>query len=436
MQYKELFSTLSSGNWGEQDYRPLLGELTLDTQRALESFKPLATGASSGNPIQLIDFFSGAGGMSLGFAALNAVVPAFELLGGCDIDARSAETYSRNFGTPLINRDVLDLAYAPGELDALLDELGYDRARPSILIGCAPCQGFTSHRKRYWNEADDMRNSLIMSFAEIVRRMSPDAIIMENVPEFLSKRYWRYFSAAKSVFEECGYTVKACIYNAAAFGVPQERFRSMVIGMKHDFALPAGYLEPGEYRTVRDAIGALNPVAAGVADPDDAMHKSAAHRPGTIEIIKQVPHNGGSRPTGVGPACLDKVKGFYDVYGRLYWDKPAITITHYARNPASGRYTHPEQDRGLTAREAALLQSFPNGFEFAGKFDDIFRQIGEAVPPMLASAMAAALLIELVSCSPNGAEASLSPDCIDAPVSSSFSSLLAGIKARGGNRQL
>lgn len=141
--------------------------------------------------------------------------------------------------------------------------------------------------------------------------------------------------------------------------------------MKHDFLLPVGFLSPGEYKTVRDAISNLPVVAAGVAPPNDPMHKSASHKQSTIDVIKQVPHNGGNRPIGVGPKCLDKIKGFSDVYGRLYWDKPSITITHYARNPASGRYTHPEQNRGLTAREAALLQSFPFGFEFTGKFDDI-----------------------------------------------------------------
>ena len=114
----------------------------------------------------------------------------------------------------------------------------------------------------------------------------------------------------------------------------------------------------------------------------------------------------------------------------MYWDKPSITITHYARNPASGRYTHPEQDRGLTAREAALLQSFPNGFEFTGKSDDIYRQIGEAVPPLLSSAIAANILIELLSTEPTADELSASPQSIDEPVSSSFSSVIAGIKMK------
>lgn len=425
-----LYSNSISNN-----FRPYSRELTLAVQRSLDEFRPLDSLSYKDNPIQLIDFFSGAGGTSLGFAALNSVVPAFKMLGGCDINEVSATTYSHNFGTPLIHEDITRLAFGDGELESFLTKIGYDSGKPTVMIGCAPCQGFSSHRKKHWNEEDDVRNSLIMAFAEIVKRVQPEVIIMENVPEFLSSRYWKYFSAAKKSYEENGYIVKETIYNAAAFGVPQERFRSIVIGMKKDFVLPEGYLQPAEYRTVRDAIAHLPVVAAGVASPEDKMHKSASHKQSTIDVIRQVPHDGGNRPVGVGPKCLDKTKGFSDVYGRLFWDKPSITITHYARNPASGRYTHPEQDRGLTAREAAILQSFPNGFEFCGKSDDVYRQIGEAVPPMLSSAIAANVLLEMLSVSPTEEELETSPKSITEPVSSSYSSVIAGIKTRGRTKE-
>ena len=430
MDYNSLKVNLSNGRWGTEDFRDLKRSLVKMTQESLASFLPLTREAYYNNPIQVIDFFSGAGGTSLGFAALNNVVPAFKMLGGCDINRVSAETYSRNFGTPIICEDIVRLANEDRALEELLDTIGYDSNKSTVLIGCAPCQGFSSHRKRHWDKEDDVRNSLVMAFASIVRKIMPDVIIMENVPEFLSKKYWHYFSAAKKCYEQLGYTVKEQIYNAASFGVPQDRFRTIVIGMKKEFLLPEGFLKPSEYRTVRDAISKLPTVAAGIADPNDPMHKSAAHKKSTIDVIKQVPHDGGSRPEGIGPACLDRVKGFSDVYGRLYWDKPSITITHYARNPASGRFTHPEQDRGLTAREAALLQSFPNEFEFTGKSDDIYRQIGEAVPPMLSSAIAANVLIELLSIEPNDDEIALSPQSINEPVSSSYSSVIAGIKMK------
>lgn len=417
--------------WGQEDFRENKESLFYSVVEAIRSFTPISAESYKDNPIQLIDFFSGAGGTSLGFAAINNVIPAFKMLGGCDINKVSAQTYSHNYGTYEINQDILELAYEAGKLEALLENLGFEKKKPTVLIGCAPCQGFSSHRKKYWDEEDDVRNSLILAFTHVVEKINPEVIVMENVPEFLSKRYWSYFSAAKTHFEKCGYIVKQNIYNAAMFGVPQERFRSIVIGMKKEFLMPVGYFEPTEYRTVRDAIGELPEVAAGVTCPTDPMHKSAAHKKSTIDVIKQVPHNGGNRPAGVGPSCLDKTAGFSDVYGRLFWDRPAITITHYARNPASGRYTHPEQDRGLTAREAARLQSFPDGFEFTGKSDDIYRQIGEAVPPLLAAAVATNILIELVSKSPTVEELMDNPAPIESPVSSSYSSVIAGIKTKG-----
>lgn len=430
MNFNLLQKYLISENWGIADLRAYKMSLLSFAQQAQKEFLPLKNESYKGNAIQIIDFFSGAGGTSLGFAGINAVLPAFEFLGGCDINKFSAQSYAYNFGTPIINRDIIDIAENETELQIFLDNIGYNPNKPTILIGCAPCQGFTSHRKKHWNEEDDIRNDLVNVFAKLVSYIQPAAFIMENVPEFLSNRYWKYFSAAKKQYERDGYIVKENIYNAAAFGVPQERFRSIVIGMKKNFVLPEGYLEPTKYKTVREAIGKLNPVKAGVADPSDPMHKSAAHKKSTINVIKQVPHDGGNRPVGVGPACLDRTKGFSDTYGRLYWDRPSITITHYARNPASGRYIHPEQDRGLTAREAALLQSFPFGFVFLGKSDDIYRQIGEAVPPMFAAGIAVNVLIELLSSEPTDEEIANSPISIEKPVSSSYSSVIAGIKMK------
>lgn len=428
MNIYTLIDNLAKGKWAENDYRALKRELTIKAQESLLNFHQLNAGDYEKNPIQLFDFFCGAGGTSLGFACLNKIIPVFKMLGGCDINKVSAESYSHNFGTPVINQDITELAYEDGKLDEMLKRVGYDSTKPTVLIGCAPCQGFTSHRKRYWNEEDDGRNTLILAFAEIVKKMKPDVIVMENVPEFLSKKYWNYFTTAKRKYEEYGYVVKESIYNAAAFGVPQERFRAIVIGMKHAFLLPAGIYEPKEYRTVRDAIGNLLPLKSGEYDPNDPMHVAAKHKPSTLEVIRQVPHDGGSRPAGIGSPCLDRTKGFADVYGRLYWDRPSITITASARNPASGRFSHPEQDRVITTREAAELQSFPRGFEFSGGQSDISRQIGEAVPPLLAVGVAVSVFLELVSTLPTEEELKNGVPSIEEPVSSSYSSVIAGIK--------
>ena len=357
---------------------------------------------------------------------MGAATGGFQLVGAVDINSASLATYAHNFGVTALHRDIRDLATTKSLREKLLTELPtYDPAKPLVLIGCAPCQGFTAHRKRRWNEVD-ARNSLVDSFAQVAAELAPDCIVMENVPELLSGRYWPHFEAFRDRLHKEGYTVKQAIHNSAGYGVPQERFRALIVAMKtNDFSLPQPWLTPEQFKTVRDAIGGLPPVRAGEQSPEDPLHKSASHRKATIEVIRAVPKNGGSRPPGIGPVCLDKVKGFYDVYGRLSWDKPAITITHYARNPASGRFVHPEQDRGLTTREAARLQGFPDGFEFIGSFDDRFRQIGEAVPPPVAVALAGAILANF-----RGEQHHSDENLIDTPVNDSFAGVIAGLKRR------
>lgn len=425
---QELLKKAITNDSNVNDYRWAKSTLYTACSDALMSFEPILAGSADKNPIQVIDFFCGAGGTSLGFAAINRLFPVFRFLGGCDINAISATTYANNFGTPVLNNDILKISESTNSIQNFLASIRFKSYIPTVLIGCAPCQGFSSHRKKHWNEEDDDRNKLVIAFSSIVAEVNPAVFIMENVPEFLSNRYWQYFSKARNAFLDAGYTVKQNIYNAAEFGVPQERFRSVIIGMKKEFLLPEGFFNPEDYRTVRSAIETLPPLAAGEADTKDWMHKAVAHKQSTLDIIKQVPHDGGSLPEGIGPKCLSRVRGFSDVYGRLSWDKPSITITHYARNPASGRYTHPVQDRGLTAREAARLQSFPDGFAFSGKSDDVYRQIGEAVPPLLSCGIASDVFIELLSCEPTKAQLEAGVQTIDIPVSNSYSSVIAGIK--------
>lgn len=390
----------------------------------LSAWRPGATAAAEAEA-QVIDMFSGCGGMSLGFAALARATGAFELVGAVDVNDVSLNTYRHNFGVPALNRDVRALAGSRKALNDMLRAFPrYQLGRPTVLIGCAPCQGFSAHRKGRWDEVD-VRNGLVEAFAEVAAMLEPACVIMENVPELLSGRYWPHFEYFRDRLEKKGYLVKQAIHNAASQGVPQERFRAIVVAMKREFELPIARVEPRDFVTVRDAIGALKPVQAGAEDADDPMHKSASHRASTLEVIKAVPRDGGSRPEGVGPKCLQGFRGFADVYGRLAWDRPAITITHYARNPASGRFIHPEQDRGLTIREAARLQSFPDGFEFTGSFDDLFRQVGEAVPPRLSLAVAASTLANLRGESASGADEAL----VLSPVNDSYAGVIAGIKS-------
>lgn len=429
---QSLFNQAKAGKNSSQTIRRYKKTIAESAQRELLNWSPSKkTIGIADYPFQIIDFFCGCGGMSLGFAALSRLRPFFKIVGGCDIDPEALKTYEKNFHAPGIIQDIRDLVDDKVAQKRFLFQLpAYDKSKPLVLIGCAPCQGFTSHRKKNWSKKDH-RNTLVGAFAALSVQLKPVCIVMENVPEMLSSRYWGHFAEAKDIFEQSGYVVHQSIYNAASFGVPQERFRAVVIAMKKDFLLPTPLLDPAHYLTVRDAIGDLPPVIPGQAHPDDHLHRSAAHRESTIATIRAVSKNGGNRPYGVGPKCLDRIKGFSDVYGRLFWDRPSITITHYARNPASGRYVHPQQHRGLTTREAARLQSFPLGFEFVGSFDSIFKQIGEAVPPKLACAVASNVLIELLAKAPSEHEKTASIKSIMEPVSNSYSSVIAGIKIRG-----
>jgi DNA (cytosine-5)-methyltransferase 1 len=380
--------------------------------------------------IQLIDMFSGCGGMSAGFLAVNAALPGYRLLGSVDIDPIANATYAKNIGLVPAELDVARLARQPALLRTWLERIGYDTAWPLVMIGCAPCQGFSSHRNQ--RGAGDSRNPLFVDFASIVTRLRPVAAVMENVPELLTTRYWPLVTQVRSKLERAGYVVRIGVVNMAEFGVPQERFRALILALRRPFSSPRGFLTRREFRTVRQAIGGLPKIRPGERCPTDPMHFTAGHGESTVATIAKVAKDGGSRPPGVGPECLRRIErkqgrsGYDDVYGRLYWDRPAITVTAYARNPASGRYVHPEQNRGLSVREAALLQGFPPEFHFEGTLDEKFRQIGNAVPPTFAAFVASHLLGELVG-PPLAARAT--PPGITAPVGPSFSRLIPAIKA-------
>lgn len=413
------------GDQGQPDVRGWARELGKSaSERIVDHFAETTYRGDA--PFAVVDLFSGCGGLSAGFDFLGRQVPSFELAAAADIDAHSVATYARNLGRQPMLADLGDKTRSKAAVREFVDALDLPQ-KPLVLVGGPPCQGFSAHRKKSGSPAD-ARNSLLRSFADLAVEMQPEFIAFENVPEVTAKRYWHQFSEMRSILEEAGYLVRVDVHNLAEFGVPQARFRALVLACKKPFAPIDPYFKPDEFRTVRSAIGNLPPVLPGAVPEADAMHYCTRHRPSTIATIESVQIDGGSRPAGVGPKCLDKVDGFRDVYGRLFWDKPSNTITAYARNPASGRFVHPEQHRGLTIREAGLLQGFPKDFVFEGPFDDRFSQIGNAVPPIFSAALAAHILGELSSSTPP--VRTPSSQGILEPTSNSFSSGIAGRKKR------
>ncbi|WP_169747608.1 DNA cytosine methyltransferase [Demequina iriomotensis] len=373
----------------------------------------------------LVDLFAGCGGASAGFLATGA----FDHLWAADNDRWAAATYEKNLGHEVATVDLLEVAESSADVWA-----AGIRARhrgPICLVGGPPCQGFSSHVKVRGDSRG--RNTLYGAFVTLAIALEPEVVVIENVPDLFATRNWELFADARSRLSDAGYRVRARILNFAEFGVPQERFRAVVIASRADHPevrFPAPTHAQGAFSSVQEWIGELSPVASGEVAEDDAMHQASRHSKATLEIIRQVPADGGNRPIGVGPECLDRTRtshgGYTDVYGRLAWQTTAPTITARCRTPSCGRFIHPEQHRGLTAREAALLQTFPSNWHFVGPFDDRFKQIGNAVPPLAARRIAEAVLS-----GGSHSEAGV-VEIGDEPIGSSFSVLIPGIRRRGG----
>lgn len=321
-------------------------------------------------------------------------------MGAVEINPDAAATYERNIGVKPTIADLRtlnpdrwrnDLSLAPGELD--------------VLIGCPPCQGFT--RLRGKDGVDDPRNDLVRIFAYFVFSFRPKLVVFENVPGFVKGARGKVFhDHLVAVLHEAGYSTAEAILDAADFGTPQHRMRFLLMagyGRKpmlperthaapDDPAVIAGQLKP--WRTVRDAIGHLPPLAAGEECKSVPNHRASAIGTRVLEFIKMVPKDGGSRtevPRNLWLPCHLRHNGHRDVFGRLAWDTPAsAVITSGCINPSKGRFVHPEQDRALTPREAAALQGFPDSYTFDGGHLSTAAQIGNAFPPPFAEAAAIA----------------------------------------------
>lgn len=381
--------------------------------------------------VGVVDFFCGCGGTSAGIAAAKVPGASVEIVAGLDIDPHACATYEKMIGAPALQLDIRRLAEHPAELNALVASWRLERFDKLLLIGCAPCQGFAAHRKAV--EGEDERRSLFVTFCKIASALRPDAVLLENVPDMFSKAHWPFYAAGRKILNANGYFVRGQIHNLAGFGLPQERFRALMMAFPYKFPMPEPHLDHPQFRTVREAIGHLPAVRPGEQAAGDPMHVTSKHRPSTVSILSKIPRDGGNRPVGVGPKCLDRARaahgGFTDVYGRLAWDRPAVTITARCRTPSCGRFAHPEQDRGLSVREAALLQGFPKDFQFEGPWDDKFKQIGNAVPPLVAKAVGEHALRVLLAGPPASYEMDTAFD-VEKAVGPGFAVTINGIKRR------
>lgn len=315
-----------------------------------------------------IDLFSGCGGLSEGLerAGFN-VVAAFE------IDADAVATYKLNHSkTILFEKDIRIV-----DIENVRQLLNGNQLH--LLAGCPPCQGFSSvRRKNRKRSVKDDRNNLVLEYLRFVKALLPKTIMMENVPGLIN---YTHFKKVVAELKKIGYTINIEIVNIQNYGVPQRRKRLVMIGSR------LGNLEvaqpTNEKVSVRDTIGDLESFETTL----DPIHKITAHHtPKVMERIKATPKNGGSRKDvpQFELECHKKENvGFFDIYGRMAWDTYSPTITGGCLNPSKGRFLHPEEDRTITAREAALLQTFPKDYKFPEGITktSVSLLIGNALPP-------------------------------------------------------
>lgn len=353
--------------------------------------------------ITVLDLFAGAGGLTAG---LHSVSSRFRVIGAVEWDQAAAASYEATYGPGLV--------YA-GDIKEWLKTTAVPPA--DLVIGGPPCQGFSTLGKQ---DVEDERNSLWMEYAETIQRARPKYFVLENVAEFKKSPQFELFKKATSASGPLAdYAFEATILNAADFGAPQARKRTVIIGYRRELGFP-GLPEPthtadpsrtdlNAHVTVAAALRGVPPVPDRDHVFDDRKFRFGAKAfPGSFrprdlhwsrnytELSRKrfavIPPGGNRRhlepyPELMAPCWTRHRSGSGDVMGRLFWDRPAVTIRTEFFKPEKGRYLHPEEDRAITHYEAALLQGFGPEHRFVGSRTDIARQIGNAVPVPLGAAI-------------------------------------------------
>ncbi len=360
--------------------------------------------------LKLIDLFAGAGGFTQGFAQTQRNgSPAFESVWANDFNADAVKTYNANFGEHCTHGDIV----------TLLDDPMVHIPRADVVIGGPPCQGFSPLNK---NRELDPRKQMWIPFMEVVRRSRASVFVMENVPELLTSAEFELLQENAAAM---GFEIQFAKLIAANYGVPQTRTRAFVFGSrlhnpKDVFPPkrthydprnlkprdPALYVaNPQPWVTVREAIQDLpDPVGTELRGDvgTEALHFGRNPTQLSMNRYQAIPEPGMNRydlhrlAPQLTPTCwINKTTGGTDLFGRLWWDRPSVTIRTEFYKPEKGRYLHPEQHRPITHREAARFQSFPDTFIFKGSKVEVARQIGNAVAPVLAEKIALAVLTHI-----------------------------------------
>ena len=332
----------------------------------------------------VVDLFCGIGGLSHGF-----VLEGFDVKAGIDVDATCKHAYQTNNRATFYEKDV-------GRLTGEWIKSLFTRNRPRILVGCAPCQPYSSYTRS--SSADENTKwRLLEHFGRIVQEAQPDIVSMENVTRLATFQDGRLFR--RFLDDLKGYEVWSDVVECADYGVPQMRKRLVVLASRlGDIELEDPTHGPDGKRTVRQTIGHLPAIDAGQTCTEDPLHQASRLSSLNLNRIKAAKPGGTWRDWDdqeLVSECHRRHSGRYysSVYGRMSWDVPAPTITTQCYGFGNGRFGHPRQNRAISLREAAMLQTFPTYYAFHGPADPIriaptARWIGNAVPVELARAVA------------------------------------------------
>jgi len=330
---------------------------------------------------RVIDCFCGAGGLSVGFEKAG-----FDVVYAFDLDEAAIRTYKNN---PIYHKGA---AFVRNICKVSKQSIEEDLAKPlgeiDVVIGGPPCQGFSVQRR---GSDKDPRNNLVLEYVRMIKDISPKIFVMENVGGLLSVRGKPYLAKLRKVLGDAGYDIQLKKLTASEYGVPQRRKRVFIVGSRRgalkrgfEFPEPSGETE----KTVYEAIHDLQ----NVDETAIANHKADKLSPLNLRRIRAITAGQGhdSLPDELQLDCHKNNAGHrhLDAYGRMAWDQPSPTITARFDSFSRGRFGHPELDRTITLREGARLQTFPDDFVFLGSKVEVARQIGNAVPPLLAEAVA------------------------------------------------
>lgn len=342
--------------------------------------------------LKAIDFFCGAGGMTYGMKQSG-----IDVIAGIDIDLGCKQTYEENnMPSKFIEADIN--IFTPQELSR---RTGIKRNDDSLIfIGCSPCQYWTKIRTE--KDKNKETKDLLGGFKKFIEWFGPGYIVVENVPGLFNRRDKNILGEFLTFLENNNYVI--ChnkVINSLHYGVPQNRQRYLLIARRVGSEIVIPEIENTDHLTVKNYIGKDNgfsPIAAGHRDGSNFLHTAARLSEKNIRRIMMTKPDGGTRvswkddPDLQIPTYQGKDGYFRNVYGRMFWDKPAPTITTRFISLSNGRFGHPEEHRALSLREGATLQSFPKDYKFFGSsIASISRQIGNAVPPELAKRIGLAI---------------------------------------------